>query len=60
MEFKIASAKRQISAAIAVAQIFNSHAARAVLEFHDAPLKGKFCMTLARHFGISQHVARSG
>jgi hypothetical protein len=42
LEFKIASAKRQISAAIAVAQIFNSHAARAVLKFHAASLKDKF------------------
>ncbi|WP_297914338.1 hypothetical protein [uncultured Campylobacter sp.] len=39
---------------------FNSHAARAVLEFHTAPLKGKFCMILARHSGISRHVAGSG
>ncbi len=31
---------------------FNSHAARAVLEFHTAPLKDKFCVTLARCFRI--------
>ncbi|WP_297923473.1 hypothetical protein [uncultured Campylobacter sp.] len=31
---------------------FNSHAARAVLKFHAASLKDKFCVTLARCFGI--------